>query len=317
MNALFEVEGLCISVGGMERPLLIEELSLRVEEGRIVGLVGETGAGKSLSMLASVGLLPAGVRAVDGYVSFSGSRVRVTNAKRLRANLGRGIALLFQNAKEALNPFMRVNAQIGRILKLRGVGRDMRSRRAYELLRSVGLPPEEFWSKYAHQCSGGEAQRIAMAIALATEPRLLIADEPTTALDVTVERQVIDLLQRLCRERSMGLMLITHNLALVSQTCDYVVVLHAGHVVERGPVQETFAHPLHPYTIGLMQAIPDVDRPRDLVPLSGTIPSTRNLGAGCRFSSRCPHVWDRCRGTVPPLYHHSKSDVRCFLYDQQ
>lgn len=319
INTVFEVNGLCIEpVVGAHHELLIEDFSLQVEAGPIVGLVGETGAGKSLSMRASVGLLPTGVRAVAGHVSFKGCLpIASSETKILRANLGHGVALLLQDARGALNPFMRVHAQLGRVLKLQGVNGSMWSTRTRELLRQVDLAPDEFWSRYAHQLSGGQAQRVALAIALATEPWFLIADEPTTALDVTTQREVLDLLQRLSRERNMGLILITHNLALVSQTCDYVVLMHAGHIVERGPVRSAFTQPLHPYTVGLMQAIPDVDQPSELVPLPESAPSLGSLGLGCRFSGRCPHVWDRCSESVPPLYRRGQSEVRCFLYDEK
>lgn len=317
MDALFEVWDLAVGLSGRDHPApLIEGFSLRVEAGQIVGLVGETGAGKSLSMRASVGLLPTGIQALSGLLSLgSSSPIPVTDTKSLRRNLGHGIALLLQNARGALNPFMRVNAQLDRVLKLHGIAPRARPERTKELLRLVDLAPDEISSRYAHELSGGQAQRVAMAIALATEPSLLIADEPTTALDVTTEREVINLLQGLCRERNMGLVLITHNLALVSQTCDFVVLMHAGHIVERGAVRDIFARPLHPYTVGLLKAIPDVDEPGELIPLQGNVPSLGQLDMGCRFSARCPHVWDRCQQSVPPLYRRGESEVRCFLYD--
>lgn len=317
-NILFAVEKVCVTpADDIEQELLIQDFCLQVEAGEIVGLVGETGAGKSLSMRASVGLLPTGVRTVCGRVWFNGAWVPVTEARALRANLGHGIALLLQNARGALNPFMRVNAQIDRAAKIRGVEPTERSSLVNELLRSVGLEPGEFNRKYAHQLSGGQAQRIAMACALATDPKLLIADEPTTSLDVTTQREIISMLQRLCRERNMGLVLITHNLALVSEICDRVVLMHAGHIVESGSVRKVFAAPLHPYTKALMQAIPDVDEPHDLVPLVGTVPSRGNLGAGCRFANRCQHVLPRCHAQVPPFCNLDGCEVRCFLYAEQ
>ena len=319
MNALFEISGLSIQLVGANNGVpLIEDFSLQVDAGQIVGLVGETGAGKSLAVRASVGLLPDGVRANTGFVAMKGSSpAPIAETKSLRANLGHGIVLLLQNARGALNPFLRVNAQIERVLKRHAISAGMRSARITELLSMVGLAPDIFLSRYPHELSGGQAQRVAMAIALATEPSLLIADEPTTALDVTTEREVISLLEGICRERNMGLLLITHNLALVFQTCDYVAIMHAGHIVEQGSVRDVFARPMHPYTVGLLQAIPDVDQPRELVPLIGTVPALGAVGASCRFSTRCEHVWDRCRESVPPLYQKGSSRVRCFLYDDQ
>lgn len=315
---LLEVRGLAIEHAVEDRrELLIEDFHLRVSPGQITGLVGETGAGKSLSALATVGLLPKGLRPVGGWVTFDGVRVSATKIAVLRRHLGRGICLLFQSARGALNPFMRARAQVERALKLHGVPQRVRRERASELLQAVGLSAAEIGPKYAHQVSGGQAQRVAMAIALATEPRLLIADEPTTALDVTTERELIELLQRLCRERRMGLILITHNLALVSNVCDDLTLMHAGHVVEHGPAPVIFANPLHPYTVGLMGAIPHVDRLRDLVPLKGAVPRVGTLGQRCRFCDRCPHAWDRCHASVPPLYNRDHRDVRCFLYEEE
>ncbi len=314
--SVFEVCGLSIEhVVGGRRELLIEDFSLRVSPGQIVALVGETGAGKSLSARACVGLLPGGVRPVAGWVTFDGRRLPATQVGALRRHLGQGVCLLFQNARGALNPFMRIRAQVERALKLHGVPRRLRRQRSAELLQSVGLEAA-LGSKHAHQISGGQAQRVAMAVALATEPRLLIADEPTTALDVTTERELIELLQRLCRERNMALVLITHNLALVGSVCEHLALMHAGHVVEQGPTTQIFANPLHPYTVGLMGAVPHVDEVHQLVPLKGTVPRAGSLGSRCRFSERCPHAWDRCRAAVPPFYKRDERDVRCFLYER-
>ena len=314
---LFEIQGLNVEVAShQERTPLIEDVGLRLMAGESIGVVGETGAGKSLSILASVGLLPGGVRATGGSISFKEASLPVTRPKLLREQLGHGIALLFQNARGALNPFMRVSSQIDRVLRLRLTSRDARRARMTELMGSVGLSLGELGPKYAHQISGGQAQRVALACALATDPQLLIADEPTTALDVTTQREVIQLLQRLCRERGMGLILITHNLALVSQSCDRVMLMHAGHVVESGQVGDIFDEPLHPYTRGLLSVIPDVDDPHELVPLKGSVWGGESLVTRCRFSHRCPDRWERCETSVPPIYDVGGRRVRCFLYDE-
>ena len=313
---LFEIRGLTVEVASHQGgTALIEDVNLMLRPGESIGVVGETGAGKSLSILASVGLLPGGVRPTGGTISFNGASLPVTHPERLRERLGHGIALLFQNARSALNPFMRVRSQIDRVLRLRHARRDTRKARMADLMGSVGLSFRELGPKYAHQISGGQAQRVAMACALAAEARLLIADEPTTALDVTTQRDVIQLLQRLCRERGMGLILITHNLALVSQSCDRILLMHAGHVVESGRVGEVFDQPLHPYTKGLLSAIPDVDAPHELVPLEGSVWGGTGLGGRCRFSHRCPDRWERCDTSVPPGYEVDGRRVRCFLYD--
>jgi len=315
-ETVFSVDGLSIEhlVDG-EGELLVEDFDLEVRAGQIVGLVGETGAGKSLSAMASVGLLARGVRPAAGWVSFEGQRAAATDVQALQRHLGHGVCLLFQNARGALNPFMRIRDQLDRALGLKQVPFDDRPERSTQLLLDVGLSPGDIGPKYAHQISGGQAQRVAMAIALATEPRLLIADEPTTALDVTTERELIRLLQRLCRERQMSLVMIAHNLALVSQLCDHITLMHAGHVVEQGPTTRIFEAPMHPYTRGLINAIPDVDQLRSLIPLAGGVPAPGTLSGRCRFSDRCPHAWDRCRERVPAIYDREGRGVRCFLYE--
>jgi oligopeptide/dipeptide ABC transporter ATP-binding protein len=302
------------TVGGESRRL-VEDFNLSVRQGEIVGLVGETGSGKSISMMAAVGLLSTGVRAVEGEVIFADDSISAMDGRRLRQNLAQGVALLFQNARGALNPFMRTKAQIERVLRLRGVNRQVRPHRIAEIMRSVGLASEEIGEKYAHQISGGQAQRVALACALATNPRLLIADEATTALDVTTQREVLQLLQALCRERAMGIVLITHNLALVAETCDRVALLHAGHIVEAGSVAEIFAQPLHPYTQGLMQAIPDVDTQRELIPMQGSVWGGQSLENRCRFSHRCLHAWERCNEAIPPPHILNNRYVRCYLHE--
>jgi oligopeptide/dipeptide ABC transporter ATP-binding protein len=311
---VLRVEGLSIALRSSgSAPPLVEDFSLQVAPGSATGLVGETGAGKSLVMRATVGLLAPAVRATQGTIAFRGQTLRAHDGAALRARLGHGLCLLLQNGRGALNPFMTVAAQVGRVLKLRGLPGSKRAAIMAELMDAVGLPISEFSARYPHQLSGGQAQRVAMVIALATEPAVLIADEPTTALDVTTQRDTIALLQRLCRERNMGLVLITHNLALVSQVCADVVLMHAGHVVEAGPVRAVFADPLHPYTRALLNAIPDIDRPKELTPLRGSVPVPSALGPGCRFAKRCDHMRDACLQDNS-VYSVSDRAVRCILY---
>jgi oligopeptide/dipeptide ABC transporter ATP-binding protein len=316
-SPVIEIDNLSLELATeSKRRVLVDRFSLAVHPGELVGLVGETGSGKSISMMATVGLLNANIQPVAGHVSFRGVRSTTTDARALRGNLNHGIALMFQNARGALNPFMRVGDQINRVLKLKGVRRGERSARIAAHLQSVGLSTDDMTRKYPHQISGGQSQRVALACALATEPVLLIADEPTTALDVTTEHEILLLMQQLCIERAMGLVLITHNLALVSQMCDRVVLMHAGHIVEEGSVLDTFARPLHPYTRGLLRVIPDVDRPRDLVPMPGSVWGGPQGVERCRFSHRCEHAWERCHESMPPFYDIGGQRVRCFLYDR-
>jgi oligopeptide/dipeptide ABC transporter ATP-binding protein len=315
MAALYTISGLTIdSDRGGERRRLVDDLDLDVRRGEIYGLVGESGSGKSISMMTSVGLAASGLHVVRGRVGFDGRSFDARNQSALRGNLAHGVSLLFQNAKGALSPFLRINNQIDRALALQGVVKAKRAAKSRELLIAVGLDPDGIGPKYAHEISGGQAQRVAMACALATDPSLLIADEPTTALDVTTEREILRFLVRLCRDRNMAVILVSHNLALVSAYCSRLSILHAGHVVERGATSEIFSRPLHPYTRGLLAAIPDVDHPRELVPLEGSVWGGGFATGRCRFSHRCSQAMPPCFEAVPPLFRADGHDVRCVLY---
>jgi oligopeptide/dipeptide ABC transporter ATP-binding protein len=315
---IFQIEGLTIdAVSALERRRLVEALDLTVKPGEIYGVVGETGSGKSISMLASVGLASRGLQVMSGTVTFAGQPADATQQARLRHNLAHGVSLLFQNAKGALNPFLRTAKQVERVLKLNHVPSAERPQQVRDLFWAVGLDPDEIGPKYAHEISGGQAQRVAMACSLATNPRLLIADEPTTALDVTTEREVLSFLKGLCLERNMAMILIAHNLALVAEHCRRLSILHAGHVVETGTVAEIFNQPLHPYTRGLLAAIPDVDDPHELMPLAGTVWGGDAYATRCRFSHRCPHMVERCNQSLPRLVHHGGHAVRCILYSEE
>ena len=313
-DPLYAIAGLTIdSERAGERRRLVDGVDLCVLRGEIYGLAGESGSGKSISMMASVGLAGGGLRIAGGTVAFNGSSTEARDQARLRGNLAHGISLLFQNAKGALNPFLRIDQQIGRVLKLQNVTPAQRRRKTEELLAAVGLAPDEIGPKYAHQLSGGQAQRVAMACALATEPSLLIADEPTTALDVTTQREILRFLARLCREREMSIVLVSHNLALISEYCSRISILHAGHMVESGTVSEVYGSPLHPYTRGLLAVIPDVDEPRELIPLDGSVWGAGFATERCRFAHRCGQVMPRCLDSTPRLVNRGHHAVRCLL----
>lgn len=315
-ETILNIEGLSIdAVSVLSRKRIVESLDLEVKRGEIYGVVGETGSGKSISMMASVGLAARGLHVTEGTITFNGKKVKASRQDVLRKNLAAGVSLLFQNAKGALNPFMRASSQIHRVLKLQNFSKTEREKKARELLIAVGLDPDEIGNKYAHEVSGGQAQRIAMACSLATSPQLLIADEPTTALDVTTEREVLEFMKDLCHRRNMTMILIAHNLALVSETCNRISILHAGHVVESGYVTEVFQDPLHPYTKGLIKAIPDVDNPHDLVQLEGSVWGGPSLINRCRFSHRCEYMQDRCNEGIPPMVTFGSHSVRCLRYE--
>jgi ABC-type glutathione transport system ATPase component len=264
-GTLLDIANLSVQAATLDGAIpVVEGFDLRVEPGKIVGLVGETGAGKSLSMRAAIGLLPNGIRATAGTVTFDRQEIGASDPGRLRQRLGHGVALLMQHTRSALNPFLRVSAQIERVARYQGTPRRASSAVSRELLSKVDLAPADILPRYPHQLSGGQAQRVALAITLASNPRLLIADEPTTALDVSTQATVIGLLQRVCRERNMALILITHNLALISRVVDEVVLMRAGHIVESGPAQRIFTRPEHDYTVSLLAAILDPDAPVEL-----------------------------------------------------
>ena len=315
-DILFSLDELSIdSIRDGERRRIVDHVSLAVRRGELYGLVGESGSGKSISMMASVGLAASGLEVAGGTVRFAADQRPAADQKGLRRNLSRGVSLLFQNAKGALNPFMTVGRQVERALRQKRRVRDLAGE-VDNLFRVVGLSWRDLGRKYPHQISGGQAQRVAMACALATEPALLIADEPTTALDVTTERELLRFLARLCAEREMAIVLIAHNLSLVSEYCRSLSIMHAGQVVEEGDLKAIFARPLHPYTQGLIRAVPDVDSPRELVPLVGSVWGGPQGIERCRFSHRCPHRRPDCDRGRPAAVDRDGRAVHCVLYEE-
>jgi oligopeptide/dipeptide ABC transporter ATP-binding protein len=314
--ALLDVEGLSTELptvaastagqsgGRSGRVRVVDGVSLRVPAGRAVGLVGESGSGKSMTALSILGLLPRGGRITGGAVRLDGEDLVSAGEARLQAVRGDRVAMVFQEPMTALNPVYTIGDQVGEPLRIhRGASRREARARAVALLADVGIAdPERRAAEYPHQLSGGMRQRAMIAMALACRPSLLIADEPTTALDVTIQAQVLELIGRLRREREMALLLITHDLAVVAETCDEVVVMYAGQVVEQAPAARLFAAPRHPYTAGLLRAAPSlastVERLREI---PGMVPRLDALPAGCRFQDRCPRVQPRCRAEAPTL----------------
>ena len=284
----------------------VRELSLTVGAGETVAIVGESGSGKSMTALALMRLLPRSARIAAGSAIFAGRDLMALDERAMRAVRGREIAMIFQEPMTSLNPVHTIGAQIAEVLRLHeGLGRGAARRRAIELLDLVRIAdPARRVDDYPHQLSGGMRQRVMIAIAVACGPRLLIADEPTTALDVTIQAQVLDLLDRLRRDLSMGLLLITHDLGIVGQWADRVIVMYAGRKVEEGPPDALLETPLHPYTAGLLGASPRKAeglgyREMRLVEIPGSIVSARGE-AGCAFAPRCRHAVASCRAAPPP-----------------
>jgi oligopeptide/dipeptide ABC transporter ATP-binding protein len=314
---LLEVEGLCVEIDAAGRRLrLVEEVSLRVERGRALGLLGESGSGKSVTALALLGLFPGRGAEVTGSVRLEGRELLGLPERALREVRGAQAAMIFQDPAAALDPRWTVGAHLTEALQLhQRVPAAEARRRSVELLAQVGLgDPAARLSAYPHQLSGGLRQRVMIAIALAAAPRLLIADEPTTALDVTIQAQVMELLGRLQGERELGVLLITHDLGLVAEQCQDVVVLYAGQVVERGEVAQVLGAPLHPYTAGLLASSPVPGaRLERLQEIPGVVPDLAKLAAGCRFRDRCSGAQARCAAEAPPLVSLGERAHRCFF----
>ncbi len=330
---VLDIKGLrtVFAIGGANVPA-VQDLDLTIEAGETVALVGESGSGKSVTSLSIMGLLPRKVgRIAAGSLALkrkSGDRVELEtlDAEALRQIRGNDIGMIFQEPMTSLNPVYTVGEQIAEPIRIHlGKSRREAAEAAVQLLANVGIPdPARRATQYPHELSGGMRQRVTIAMALACDPQLLIADEPTTALDVTIQAQILDLLAKLQRERGMAMLFITHNLGVVAEIADRVAVMYAGRIVETGPVSEVFSHPRHPYTKGLLRSLPRlgeaVKLKRDNQPLptiAGSVPSLRNLPKGCAFADRCDYVIPACREAVPPLLDTGPGrQARCIRWQE-
>jgi peptide/nickel transport system ATP-binding protein len=284
----------------------VDGVSFHVEAGETVGIVGESGCGKTVTSLSIMGLIPRppGRIVAGSSIRFRGRELTTLGEGELRRIRGNEIAMIFQEPMTSLNPVYTVGDQLREALRLhRGLGRRPAREAAIAALREVGIPePADRFDAYPHQLSGGMRQRVMIAMALSCEPDLLIADEPTTALDVTIQAQILDILAEVRTRRGMAMLLITHDLGVVAEVCDRVLVMYAGQVVEAGTVEEIFHDPRHPYTRGLLDSLPRLeDRGRRLRPIEGTVPSPTAWPGGCRFQARCPVAFERCH-EAPPLF---------------
>jgi oligopeptide/dipeptide ABC transporter ATP-binding protein len=304
--ALLEVRGLRTTFATDDGTIAaVDGVGFEVEAGRTLAIVGESGCGKSVTALSVMGLLPqpAG-RIADGSVRFEGRELVGLPKRELQDLRGNGLAMIFQEPMSSLNPAFTIGEQIAEgLLRHRSLTREQADARALAMLDKVRIPAAaQRFHEHPHKLSGGMRQRAMIAMALACEPRLLIADEPTTALDVTIQAQILDLMQRLQRETGTAIILITHDLGVVAEVADEVVVMYAGRVVERAPVRALFAEPQHPYTVGLLGSIPRLQgEPRRLASIEGQVPDPLHMPAGCRFADRCPFVDAQCRRAPPPL----------------
>lgn len=299
---------------------ILDHVSFSVNKGETLGIVGESGCGKSMSALSVMQLLPDKAK-VDGKVVFVGENISKYSNKRMEKIRGNHMSMIFQDPLTSLNPLHTVGKQIEESLLLHtSLSKGERKSHVIALLHNVGLPrAEELVNEYPHQLSGGMRQRIMIAIAMACDPKLLICDEPTTALDVTIQAQILELMNKLKKENDMGLIMITHDLGVIAEVCDRVIVMYAGKVVEQAKVDELFENPKHPYTKGLLHSIPKMGvRKRTLGSIPGIVPAPGNMPAGCRFVDRCSFAMDRCRHELPEMQSvGADHTTACWLYGEK
>lgn len=316
---LLEVEHLRIEVPTRRGVLTaVDDISFTIASGEVLGVVGESGAGKSLTGAAIIGLLEPPLRVAGGRVRLDGRRIDDLPYDAMRRIRGKEIGAIFQDPLTSLNPLYTVGQQLVETIRTHlDLGLGAAHERAMALLREVGISgAEQRINHYPHQFSGGMRQRVVIALALAANPRLIVADEPTTALDVSIQAQIIALLKRLCREHGTAIMLVTHDMGVIAETADRVAVMYAGRIVEIGPARTIIAEPHHPYTVGLMQSIPRTAGRRDrLRQIDGAMPRLNAVPTGCPFHPRCPEAFDRCPRERPDLLPAPGSDAACWLYD--
>ena len=316
--SLLEVKNLVVEFPGRRGTLrALDDISFSIAPGEILGVVGESGAGKSLTGAAIIGLLEPPGRVASGQILLEGQRIDNLGDEEMRHIRGRRIGAIFQDPLTSLNPLYTVGRQLTEtILAHLPVNAAEARQRAIQLLKDTGIPAaEERIDHYPHQFSGGMRQRVVIALALAAEPKLIVADEPTTALDVSIQAQIITLLKNICKSRGAAVMLITHDMGVIAETCDRVAVLYAGRIAEIGPVHEVINHPAHPYTVGLMASIPDMEQDRErLNQIDGAMPRLNAIPKGCAFNPRCTRTFDRCLQERPDLMAAGATRAACWLH---
>ncbi len=318
--SLLQVKNLVVEFPGRRGTLrALDDISFDIAPGEILGVVGESGAGKSLTGASIIGLLEPPGRVASGQILLDGHRIDDLPPEQMRKIRGRRIGAIFQDPLTSLNPLYSVGRQLVETITTHlPVTRAEARRRAIQLLRDTGIPAaEERIDHFPHQFSGGMRQRVVIALALAAEPQLIVADEPTTALDVSIQAQIITLLKTVCKDRGAAVMLITHDMGVIAETCDRVAVMYAGRIAEIGPVHHVINHPAHPYTRGLMACIPDMDTDRErLNQIDGAMPRLNAIPRGCAFNPRCDRVFDRCREQRPELGPAGATRAACWLHER-
>jgi len=314
--SLLQVKNLVVEFPSRHGTLrALDGISFDIAPGEILGVVGESGAGKSLTGASIIGLLEPPGRIASGSITLQGERIDQLNNDQMRHIRGRKIGAIFQDPLTSLNPLYTVGRQLMETIQAHlPVSHEEARQRAIRLLQDTGIPAAtERIEHYPHQFSGGMRQRVVIALALAAEPQLIVADEPTTALDVSIQAQIIGLLKSICKERGAAVMLITHDMGVIAETCDRVAVMYAGRIAEIGPVHQVINQPSHPYTSGLMAAIPDMSSDRErLNQIDGAMPRLNAIPTGCAFNPRCPQVVDRCRQERPELMQATATQAACW-----
>ncbi len=319
-DLILEIKDLCVEFQTVEGTVqAVNHLSYKLRKGEKLGIVGESGSGKSVSSLGMLKLIPNPPgRITGGEILYKGQDLVKASKKEMQRIRGNEISMIFQEPMTSLNPIIKCGKQIAESLRLhRGMNKKEAMEEAVRLMQSVGIAnPAQRAHEYPHQMSGGMRQRVMIAMALACEPQILIADEPTTALDVTIQAQILDLIRDLNERMGTSVLFITHDLGVVSELCDTVLVMYTGHIVEQAPASELFEEPKHPYTVGLLEAIPRITKERaPLQTIEGTVPNPTERIAGCSFSPRCPYATEKCQKEEPPEVQISEDRrVRCWKY---
>jgi peptide/nickel transport system ATP-binding protein len=316
--SLLQVKNLVVEFPSRHGTLrALDDIAFDIAPGEILGVVGESGAGKSLTGASIIGLLEPPGRVASGQIVLEGQRIDHLSADQMRHIRGRKIGAIFQDPLTSLNPLYSIGKQLTEtILAHLPVTPKEARQRAIDLLKDTGISAaEQRIDHYPHQFSGGMRQRVVIALALAAEPQLIVADEPTTALDVSIQAQIISLLKKVCKDRGAAVMLITHDMGVIAETCDRVAVMYAGRIAEIGPVHEVINHPAHPYTAGLMASIPDMESDRErLNQIDGAMPRLNAIPQGCAFNPRCPQAFERCRQERPDLVNAGANRAACWLH---
>lgn len=320
MEKVLDVQNLNVQIKSNGKQLSITEgVSFHIEKGETLGIVGESGCGKSITALSIMGLLPANASVGTGSINLNGKNLVELDGKAYRKLRGKDMSMIFQDPMTSLNPVYSIGFQISELLKVHtDLPKKKHKEKVIDLLRLVGIPrPDEVMNDYPHQLSGGMRQRVMIAMGLACDPGLLIADEPTTALDVTIQAQILELMKKLQGDFDMSILFITHDLGVVAEVCDRVIVMYAGQVVEEANVQTLFKEPKHPYTKGLMESTPKLGEHKEkLHSIEGTVPQIDEMPKGCRFADRCSMAMEKCLTQEPPMFTTmDSSKSRCWLYE--